>query len=102
VLFIIGATLSRRVDVSISLAAGAVAYGVAAFGPGVLAATAAFSTSMAYVLTSLIFATALGFLLREQKARIASGLSALGARTVAFAIGEGASPPKGNPRPLGR
>ena len=31
-LFIIGATLSRRVDVSISLAAGAVAYGVAAFG----------------------------------------------------------------------
>ena len=83
-LFIIGATLSRRVDVSISLA---VAYGVAAFGPGVLAATAAaFNTSMAYVLTSLIFATALGFLLREQKTHIASGLSALGARTAAFAI----------------
>jgi integral membrane protein (TIGR00529 family) len=87
VLFIIGATLSRRVDVSISLAAGAVAYGVAAFGPGVLAATAAaFNTSMAYVLTSLIFAMALGFLLREQKTRIASGLSALGARAAAFAI----------------
>lgn len=87
VLFIIGATLSRRVDVSISLAAGAVAYGVAAFGPGVLAATAAaFNTSMAYVLTSLIFAMALGFLLREQKTRIASGLSALGARAAALAI----------------
>ena len=74
-LIIIRADLSRRVDVSISLAAGAVAYGVAAFGPGALAATAAaFNTSMAYVLTSLIFAVALGFLLREQKARIASGL----------------------------
>jgi integral membrane protein (TIGR00529 family) len=86
-LFIIGATLSRRVDVSISLAAGAAAYGVAAFGPGVLAATAAaFNTSMAYVLTSLIFAMALGFLLKDQKARIASGLSALGARAAAFAI----------------
>jgi hypothetical protein len=86
VLFIIGAALSRRVDVSISLAAGAAACGVAAFGPGVLAATAAaFNTSMAYVLTSLILATALGFLLREQKARIASGLSAMGARTATFA-----------------
>jgi hypothetical protein len=41
VLFTIGATLSRRVDVSISLVAGAVAYGVAAFGLGVLAAIAA-------------------------------------------------------------
>lgn len=40
-LFIIGATLSRRVNISISLAAGAVAYGVAAFGLGVLAAIAA-------------------------------------------------------------
>ncbi len=59
--FIIGATLSRRVDISISHAAGAAAYGVAAFGPGVLAATAAFNTSMAYVLTSLIFATASAF-----------------------------------------
>ena len=86
-LIIIGAVLSRRVDVSISLAAGAVAYGVAAFGPGFLAATAAaFNTSMAYVLTSLAFAMALGFLLREQKTRIASGLSALGARAAAFAI----------------
>jgi hypothetical protein len=87
VLFIIDATLSRRVDVSIPLAAGAVAYCVAAFGPGVLAATAAaFNTSTACVLTSLIFATALGFLLKDQKARIAGGLSALGARAVAFAI----------------
>ncbi len=78
-LFIIGATLFRRVDVSISLAAGAAAYGVVAFGPGVLAATAAaFNTSMTYVLTALIFAMALGFLLREQKARIASSLLALG------------------------
>jgi hypothetical protein len=84
VLFTIGAALSRRANVSISLAAGAVAYGVAAFGLGVLAA--AFNTSMACVLTSLIFATALGFLLKDQKARIASGLSALGARAVAFAI----------------
>jgi hypothetical protein len=41
---------------------------------------------MACVLTSLIFATALGFLLKDQKARIASGLSALGTRAVAFAI----------------
>jgi hypothetical protein len=87
VLIIIGANLSRRVDVSISLAARAVAYGIAAFGPGVLAATAAaFNAFKAYVLTSLIFAVALGFLLREQKARIASGLSALGARAAAFAI----------------
>jgi hypothetical protein len=84
VLFIIGATLSRGVDASISLAAGAVAYGVAAFGLGVLAA--AFNTSTACVLTSLIFATALGFLLREQKARIASGLPALGTRAATFAI----------------
>jgi len=46
VLFIIGANLSRRVDVSISLAVGAAACGVAAFGPEVLAATAAaFNTS---------------------------------------------------------
>jgi hypothetical protein len=41
---------------------------------------------MAYVLTSLIFAMALGFLLREQKACVAIGLSALGARTDTFAI----------------
>ncbi len=86
-LFIIGATPSRRVDVSISLAADAAAYGVVAFGPWVLAAiAAAFNTSMAYVLTSLIFAMALGFLLREQKARITSGLSTLGARAATFAI----------------
>jgi Uncharacterized conserved protein len=87
ILFIIGATLSRKLDVSISLTVGALAYGVAAFGLDVLQVTlSAFDWSMAYVLSSLIFAMALGFLLKEQRARIAGGLSALGSRVAAFAI----------------
>ncbi len=87
VLFIIAATLSRKIDVSLSLAIGAAAYGVAAFGPEVVKVTAsAFNQSMAYVLASLVFAMALGYLLKEQRTRIASGLSALGARAAAFAI----------------
>ncbi len=87
VLFIIAATLSRKIDVSLSLAIGAAAYGVTAFGPEVVKVTAsAFNQTMAYVLASLVFAMALGYLLKEQRTRIASGLSALGARAAAFAI----------------
>ncbi|WP_309544145.1 hypothetical protein [Pyrobaculum aerophilum] len=58
VLFIIGATLSRKIDVSISLALGALAYGLTALGPAkfLTATLSAFNQSMAYVITSLIFA----------------------------------------------
>ncbi|ACB40115.1 DUF401 family protein [Pyrobaculum neutrophilum] len=87
VLIIIAGTLSRKLDVSASLAAGALLYGAAALGPRMPAATAAaFNESMAYVISSLVFAMALGYLLKERGERLASGLSALGPRAAAFLI----------------
>nr|WP_287069658.1 DUF401 family protein [Pyrobaculum sp.] len=88
VLFIIGATLSRKIDVSISLALGALAYGLTALGPAkfLTATLSAFNQSMAYVITSLIFAMALGYLIKEEGEKVASGLLSLGPRAAAFAI----------------
>nr|WP_209320021.1 DUF401 family protein [Pyrobaculum islandicum] len=87
VLFIVFGTLSRKLDVSISLAVGALIYGAVAFGASLWKVSiSAFNESMAYILASLIFAMALGFLLKEKGYKIASGLSALGPRAAAFLI----------------
>ncbi|ABP50984.1 MAG: DUF401 family protein [Pyrobaculum arsenaticum] len=88
VLFIIAATLSRKLDVAYSLVIGALGYGFFALGVErfFYATLSAFNWPMAYVLASLVFAMALGFLLKEEGQQIASGLMSMGPRAAAFAI----------------
>ncbi|MGC8973879.1 MAG: DUF401 family protein [Thermoproteus sp.] len=87
VALVIGGTLSRKIDVSISLPLGAALYGILALGPSVVEATAAaFNYSMFEVLTSLVLAMALGYLMGTRREAIASGLTAIGPRFAAFAI----------------
>ncbi len=88
VLIIILGTLTRRLDVSVSLAVGSLVFGLSALGPQrLLQATAgAFNETMLYVMASLYFAMALGYLLKEDRERIASGLLSLGPRPAAFSI----------------
>ncbi|WP_193386189.1 DUF401 family protein [Thermoproteus tenax] len=87
VALIIGGTLSRKIDVAASLAAGALLYGAMTLGPRALEATiSSFNYSMFEVLSSLILAMALGYLMRMRREAIASGLIAVGPRFAAFAI----------------
>jgi hypothetical protein len=87
VALVIGGTLSKKIDVSISLPLGAALYGILALGPSVVEATAAtFNYSMFEVLTSLVLAMALGYLKDTRREAIASGLTAVGLRFAAFAI----------------
>lgn len=84
---VVAGSLSRRVDVAVSLAAGAALYGALALGPRALAATlSAFNYSMFNVLASLALAMALGYLMRSRREEIAGGLSAVGPRFAAFSI----------------
>ena len=84
---VLGGSLSRRVDVSVALGLGALLYGALALGGGVVGATVdAFNVSMFNVLVSLVFAMALGFLMRGRREAIAGGLVAVGPRFAAFSI----------------
>ncbi len=87
VALVVWGTLTRRLDVSITLPLGAVLYGALALGPSAgRAALAAFNYSMFEVLASLVLAMALGYLMRSRREAIASGLIAVGPRFAAFAI----------------
>ncbi|MEZ0249150.1 MAG: DUF401 family protein, partial [Thermoproteus sp.] len=87
VALVVGGTLTKRLDVGASLPLAAALYGVLALGPSVGRATlAAFNYSMFEVLSSLVLAMALGYLMRSRREAIASGLTSVGPRFAAFAI----------------
>lgn len=87
VALVIGGTLSKKLDVAISISLAAVIYGIVVLGPAVVEATiSAFNYSMFEVLSSLILAMALGYLMKDRREALASGLTAVGPRFAAFAI----------------
>ncbi|MEL9989865.1 MAG: DUF401 family protein [Thermoproteus sp.] len=87
VALVVGGTLSRRLDVAVSLPLAAALYGVLTLGLSAGWATlSAFNYSMFEVLSSLVLAMALGYLMRSRRESIASGLTAVGPRFAAFAI----------------
>ncbi|MEZ0319249.1 MAG: DUF401 family protein, partial [Pyrobaculum sp.] len=87
VALVVGGTLSRRLDVGVSLPLATALYGVLALGSSVGRETlAAFNYSMFVVLASLVLAMALGYLMRSRRVAVASGLTSVGPRFAAFAI----------------
>lgn len=87
VVLVVGGTLSRRLDVAISLPLATALYGIIVLGPAVGRATlSAFNYSMFEVLSSLVLAMALGYMMKDRREALASGLTAVGPRFAAFAI----------------
>ncbi len=87
VALVIGGTLTRRLDVAVSISLAAMLYGIVVLGPAVGEATiSAFNYSMFEVLASLVLAMALGYLMKNRREALASGLTAAGPRFAAFAI----------------
>ena len=87
VLLVIGGTLTKRLDVAVSLPLAAVLYGVLSMGSSVARATVdALNYSMFEVITALVLAMALGYLMRSRREALASGLTSVGPRFAAFAI----------------